>query len=100
MLPVLTADEKIGRYKYFCFALSLPVALASVIHTLAHIFLRQIDLCYLFFFFFLEILISDPQVLFCRIKRDIGQILQELLVKSGEGEEDVSVKEGTSVCLS
>ena len=51
MLPVLTADEKIGRYEYFCFALSLPVALASVIHTLVHIFLRQIDLCYLSFFF-------------------------------------------------
>ena len=61
MLPVLTADEKIGRYEYFFFfALSLPVALASVIHTLVHIFLRQIDLCYQFFFFFLEILISDP----------------------------------------
>ena len=38
--------------------------------------------------------------MFCRIKRDIGQILQELLVKSGGDEEDVSVKEGTSVCLS
>ena len=63
MLPVLTADEKIGRYKYFCFALSLLVALASVIHTLVHIFLRQIDLCYQFFvfvFFSSEILISDP----------------------------------------
>ena len=62
MLPVLTADEKIGRYEYFffVFVLSLPVALASVIHTLVHIFLRQIDLCYQFFFFFLEILISDP----------------------------------------
>lgn len=59
MLPVLTADEKIGRYKYFCFALSLPVAPASGIHTLAHIFLRQIDLCYLFFSS-LEILTSDP----------------------------------------
>ena len=61
MLPVLTADEKIGRYEYLFFALSLPVALASVIHTLAHIFLWQIDLCYLFFLlFFLAILISDP----------------------------------------
>ena len=54
MLPVLTADEKIGRCEYFFlfFALSLPVALASVIHTLVHIFLRQIDLCYQFFLFF------------------------------------------------
>lgn len=48
-------------------------------------------------FSMLPVLTADEKI--GRIKRDIGQILQELLVKSGGDEEDVSVKEGCLVII-